>query len=73
MWTYRSINLADKEDKKDPTKEETNTITRTVNLSNKLRVRMYSKAMRDFHNIQTRSKETVDNMTFTVDLVRLNF
>ena len=53
----------------DPEKEETNTLIRTVNLSSKVRQRMFTKAMRDFQNIQKRSKETVDNMTFTVDLV----
>ena len=58
-----------KEGEIDPEKEETNTLIRTVNLSSKVRQRMFTKAMRDFQNIQKRSKETVDNMTFTVDLV----
>ena len=67
---YFYLTLTEKENKKDLEKEETNTLIRTVNLSNKLRQRMYTKAMRDFQNIQKRSKETVDNLTFTVDLVR---
>lgn len=50
-------------------KENANPVIRTMNLSSKVRTRMYSRAMRDFHNLQRRSKETIDSMTFTVDLV----
>ncbi len=56
-------------DEKVIEKEETNVVRKTLNLSSKVRRRMFTKAMRDFHNLQRRSKETVDHMTFTVDLV----
>ena len=47
------------------------TFGKLVNVSDKVRRRMYDKAMKDLQNIQCRSKETLDRLNFTVDLVSL--
>ena len=54
----------------DPDPEPKTTATRFVSVGDKVRRRIYAKSMRELQNIQRRSKETLDRLNFTVDLVR---
>lgn len=55
-------------DEKIPAGEAT-PLSRVVSISGKVRHRMYNRAMRDLQNAKKRSKETLDNLNFTVDLI----
>lgn len=48
---------------------EASTFTRVTSLSTKLRQRMYKRAMRDLRQLQVRSRERLEKLHFTVDLV----
>lgn len=50
--------------------EEEKAVSKVVSLSGKVRRRMYTRAMRDMQAVQKRSKETLEKLHFTVDLVR---
>lgn len=50
--------------------DEVSTMTRVTSLSNKLRQRMYKRAMRDLKGLQVRSKEKLEGLTFTIDLIQ---
>ncbi|XP_064619270.1 perilipin-2-like isoform X2 [Lineus longissimus] len=62
------------EAKGDELAKETGTekasIARVTTLTNKVRQRMFTRAMKDFQNMQTRSKVTLDKLNFTVDLIQ---
>ena len=45
-------------------------VTRAQALTNKVRRRMYKRAVREFKGIQMRSQENLQKLNFTVDLVR---
>lgn len=45
------------------------TFTRVTDLSGKVRRRMYKRALGDLKGLQMRSKEKLDSLNFTVDLV----
>ena len=51
---------------------EVNTLTRVSSLSTKLRRRLFRRAMKDLNGLQVRSKERLDGLNFTVDLVSIN-
>ncbi|CAH1788113.1 unnamed protein product [Owenia fusiformis] len=53
-----------------PSKQTSNQLTRAASLTGKVRQRMFSKAMSDLVNLQTRSKETLNRLNFTVDLIQ---
>lgn len=53
----------DPEAKKQPT-------DRIREISNKVRQRSYNRAMRKLHGVQTRSKEALSKLSFTVDLIQ---
>ncbi|XP_077863681.1 perilipin-2-like [Saccoglossus kowalevskii] len=44
-------------------------VARVVNLSGKVRHRVYARAMSKLRNAQKRSRETLDNLKFTVNLI----
>lgn len=50
--------------------DEVGALTRVTSLSTKLRQRMYKRAMKDLKGLQMRSKEKLDNLNFTVDLIQ---
>lgn len=50
--------------------DEVSTLTRVTSLSTKLRQRMYKRAMKDLKGLQVRSKEKLENLNFTVDLIQ---
>jgi perilipin-2 len=52
--------------------DEVGPMTRVTSLSSKLRERMYKRAMKDLKGLQMRSKEKLEGLNFTVDLVSLN-
>ena len=49
--------------------DEVSTFTRVTSLSGKVRRRMYKRALGDLKGLQIRSKEKMERMSFTVDLV----
>lgn len=49
---------------------EASTFTRVTSLSTKLRQRMYKRAMRDLRQLQVRSRERLEKLHFTVDLIQ---
>ncbi|CAH1796884.1 unnamed protein product [Owenia fusiformis] len=53
-----------------PGKEDVNQLTRAASLTGKVRRRLYNKAMSDLANIQKRSKDTLNRLNFTVDLIQ---
>ena len=61
-----------KESMLDPDPLPKTTTSRVVSVSEKVRRRMYAKSMRELQHIQRRSKETLDRLNFTVDLVCSN-
>ncbi|KAH3801102.1 hypothetical protein DPMN_154747 [Dreissena polymorpha] len=50
--------------------DEVSALTRVSSLSSKLRQRMYKRAMRDLSGLQMRSKEQLEKLNFTVDLIQ---
>jgi perilipin-2 len=70
------------EDEKDPDQnedvvktseastDEPAPLTRVANIGSKVRRRTYARAMKDLSNIHLRSKETLEKLTFTVDLIQ---
>ncbi|XP_045156473.2 perilipin-2-like [Mercenaria mercenaria] len=59
------------EEKKAPLEvDEVGTLTRVTSLSTKLRQRMYKRAMKDLKGVQMRSKEKLEGLNFTVDLIK---
>ena len=58
------------DDEKPVEVDEASTMTRVSSLSNKLRQRMYKRAMRDLKGMQVRSKEKLEGLTFTIDLIQ---
>jgi len=49
--------------------KQSTVVVKAANLSSKVRRRMYGRITRKLHNVQLRTKETVERLSFTVDLV----
>ncbi len=51
---------------------DANILSKAVSVGDKMRKRMYSKALGNLKHVQMRSKETLEKLNFTVDLVGTN-
>ena len=53
----------------EPMQNGVTPLTRAATIGSKVRRRTYARAMKDLNNIQMRSKDALEKLTFTVDLV----
>jgi len=49
--------------------KQSTVVVKAANLSSKVRRRMYGRITSKLRNVQLRTKETVEHLSFTVDLV----
>jgi len=60
------VEMGDDEEEEDQT---ATVVVKAANLSNKVRRRMYGRIMSQLRSAKLRTKETVERLNFTVDLV----
>ena len=65
--------MTEKEENEMKKPVSSDTLTRAMNVGGKVKGRLHRHAMRKLGDVQKRSKETIEKLNFTVDLVSWTF